>query len=242
MKNEDLLRQALDIDDPWHIVRIRNDLGKRQIDIWVGREVRKTWFFAARSDTLEPNERVWRHINIGNARCLVHAVVPPGEERFSLQWLGDDGQTFTRSLVRQIGAMLKEGISLQAICSLLDIPVTDLWKLKHGFDSGKTGLPQPTGLPDDIQASADLMPGEQSVVPATRVPPPDSPLWEQLLDGTVNLDIRALSLKLLLTKLREHYAVISDSEVRVLKSHELQRYFVRHEKLLGHELAQLQKH
>ena len=41
-----------------------------------------------------------------------------------------------------------------------------------------------------------------------------------------------------MTKLREQFSMITDDKVRVLKAHELQRYFTRHEKLLGHELAQ----
>ncbi len=60
-----------------------------------------------------------------------------------------------------------------------------------------------------------------------------------LLDGSTNIDIRVLSLKLLLTKLREQMRVITDAEVRVLKAYELQRYFLRYEQMLGHELGQL---
>src|SRR5574343_187129 len=64
-------------------------------------------------------------------------------------------------------------------------------------------------------------------------------IWLELLSGQRQIDIRALSLKLLLTKLRDQAQQITDAEVRLLKAHELQRYFVRHAHLLGHELAQL---
>lgn len=226
MKPEEVLRQALEIHAPWQIVRMRNDLGKGQIDLWVAREsVRSAWFFAARAEIGHGNEQVWRHINIGNARCLVHAVPPAADDQSNLQWLGEAEQPFSRALARQIAGMFMEGITFQAICSLLDIPVAELWKFKHSLDNGKTNLSE--------QRTASAEPA------ASGVPDASDPVWERLLDGRINIEIRVLSLKLLLTKLREQFSLITDGEVRLLKTHEMQRYFVRHEKLLGHELAQL---
>ena len=130
-----------------------------------------------------------------------------------------------------IAAMMRDGIKLQSICAILDITVADLWKFKHTLDSGKAGLSggnaTTAGIPEASSSSS--------------VPDPDSPIWEKLLDGSVNIDIRLLGLKFLLTKLREQMRVITDPEVRVLKAYELQRYFARYEQTLGHELAQLSK-
>lgn len=226
MKPEEVLRQALEIHAPWQIVRMRNDLGKGQIDLWVGRDSgRSAWFFGARTEIGHSEEQVWRHINIGNARCLVHAVPPGTDDQASLPWLGEAEQPFSRALARQIAGMFMEGISFQAICSLLDIPVAELWKFKHSLDNGKAGLS------GQRTASAEAA--------SHGVPAAGDPVWERLLDGTINIEIRVLSLKLLLTKLREQFSLITDGEVRILKTREIQRYFVRHEKLLGHELAQL---
>jgi hypothetical protein len=225
MKLEDLLHHTLAIHAPWHIARVRNDLGKNQIDIWVSREVlRSGWFFAARSTAEQGRESVWRHINIGNARCIVHAVIPSEMQGADLQWLGENDQPFTRAFARQIAGMFMQGVSFASVCALLDLPVADLWKFKHRLDSGKSGLSGPGSGHDSISAL---------------VPPPNDPIWEELLSGSLQLDIRILSLKLLLTKLREQFSIISDGEVRTLKAHELQRYFTRHEKMLSHELAQL---
>lgn len=126
---------------------------------------------------------------------------------------------------RLIASMLREGVKLQSICTLLDVTIADLWKFKHNLDSGKASLTAP------------------SVAPAltSSVPEADDPVWERLLDGSLNIDIRMLSLKLLLTKLRDQMRVITDPEVRVLKSYEIQRYFARYEQALGHELGQLQQ-
>lgn len=225
MKLEELLHHTLAIHAPWHIARVRNDLGKNQIDIWVSREAQRSgWFFTARSTPEQGRESVWRHINIGNARCIVHAVIPGETDSADLQWLGETDQPFTRAFARQIAGMFMQGVSFASVCALLDLPVADLWKFKHRLDNGKSGLSGPGSASDSISA---------------RIPAPNDPIWEELLSGNLQLDIRILSLKLLLTKLREQFAIISDGEVRTLKAHELQRYFTRHEKMLGHELAQL---
>lgn len=225
MKIELLLGQALAIQAPWQISRVRNDFSKDQVDVWVVQEsARSSWFFSNRNEPQAGIEQSWRHINLGHLRCVVHAVRPPvGSE--SLAWIGADDQPFTHTLSRQVAGMLRDGISFQSICHLLDVTVADLWKFKHSLDSGRAGL---SALEPSIATSGH-----------SRVPENSDPVWEKLLDGSLNIDIRILSLKLLLTKLREQFAQISDSEVRIMKAHEMQRYFVRHEKLLAHELAQL---
>jgi hypothetical protein len=71
------------------------------------------------------------------------------------------------------------------------------------------------------------------------VPDVTDPVWMQLVNGEMKLDIRVLSLKLMLTRVRSQLEVISDDEVRLLKLRDLHRYFVKNERVLGHELAQL---
>ncbi|MBK7900993.1 MAG: hypothetical protein KA603_05110 [Azonexus sp.] len=228
MKSEDLLRSVLEVEAPWQIVKVRDDLGKRQVDVWVAQQTgRSGWFFGSKATVPQDREQVWRHINLGGSRCLIHAVpaVMPGGQ--APLWCGDGDLPFTRAMSRQIASMLLEGVKFQSICSILDVTVADLWKFKHSLDSGKAGL------------SSAPPPPPAAAAPSTRVPEADDPVWEKLLDGSTNIDIRVLSLKLLLTKLREQMRVITDAEVRVLKAYELQRYFLRYEQMLGHELGQL---
>lgn len=228
MTSEDLLRQLLGIEAPWQIVRVRDDLGKRQVDVWVGQASgRSGWFFGSKASVPQDREQVWRHINLGSSRCLIHAVPPSGEDSDKLTWCGDGDLPFTRALSRQIASLFLEGVKFQSICNMLDVTVADLWKFKHNLDNGK----------------ARLTPAADSGATATsNVPEADHPVWEQLLDGSVNIDIRTLSLKLLLTKLREQMRLITDNEVRRLKAYEMQRYFVRYEQQLAHELQQLTKY
>lgn len=225
MKLEEVLHQVLGVEAPWQIVNVRNDLGRRQIDVWLGKAaVRGGWFFGGRTAAPSGNEQVWRHVNIGDCRCVVHAPLP--EEANPPAWSGQPGMPFTYGMSRLIAAMMRDGIRLQGVCDLLDVTVGDIWKFKHTLDSGKAGL---SGA---VAAS--------EAAPASRVPEPDHPVWGGLLEGSLQLDIKLLSLKLLLAKLREQMRVISDPEVRILKTYELQRYFLRYEAALEHELLQLE--
>jgi hypothetical protein len=72
------------------------------------------------------------------------------------------------------------------------------------------------------------------------LPAVTEPLWLELLQGTRDLDVRALSLKLLLTKLRSQARAIQDDEIMMLKLVELHRFFSRHKAALHHEISQLQ--
>lgn len=230
MKYEDLLCQALEIEPPWQIVRMRNDLGRRQLDVWVAREMpRRGWIFGPRHALPEVPERVWRHINVGQSRCVVHAATTDDMAQMALPWIGADEQVFTHALSRQIATHFMEGIKFQSICKLLDIPAGDLWKFKHSLDNGKISLSgKDTLMADSGQAKFDI-------------PEVDHPVWGALLTGGLDIEIRVLSLKLLLTKLRGQMQLISDPEVRQMKAHELHHYFVRHAIQLSHELAQIRQ-
>lgn len=231
MKADELLQKVLEIEAPWQITRLRDDLGKKQIDVWIGKKVEKSgWLFGTKTMAAVPagREQVWRHYNLGDTRCLIHVELT--DNTSTTPWCGEPGQPFTHAMSRLVVGMMRDGIKLQSICAILDIAVGDLWKFKHGLDSGKTAL----------TVAAATLPAEAEAA-AGRIPEPDSPLWARILDGSVAIDVRLLSLRLLLTRMREQMRVITDPEVRLLKCYELQRFFVRYEKTLGHELSQIEK-
>lgn len=226
MVTEELLQKILGISPPWRIVRLRDDMGRDQIDLWVAPQTGKGLFGGVKTaDIAESREQVWRHINLGRTRCLVHAELAADNAR--LYWQGEPGQPFTHAMTNRVVTLMREGVKLQSICDLLDIPVSDLWRFKHSLDNGVVGL--------GLEAKAPVQ-------PESGVPDAEANIWRLLLDGGVDIDIRLLSLKLLLTKMREQMRLISDPEVRVLKCYELQRFFARYEKNLKHEISQLSRH
>jgi hypothetical protein len=64
-------------------------------------------------------------------------------------------------------------------------------------------------------------------------------VWARLVDGSLNIDVRVLSLQLLLSRTRSQVAVIADEEVRMMKLRDMHRYFLKNERMLSHELQQL---
>lgn len=74
-----------------------------------------------------------------------------------------------------------------------------------------------------------------------QVPEVSDPLWLALLTGERTLDVRALGLRLLLSKLRQQSRGVLDDEVHMLKLVELHRFFDKHQAQLGHEIAQLRR-
>jgi hypothetical protein len=71
------------------------------------------------------------------------------------------------------------------------------------------------------------------------LPDVTEPLWLDLLTGQRDLDVRTLSLRLLLSKLRGQARGLQDDELRMLKLVELHRYFEKNQAALRHEIAQL---
>lgn len=223
MLNDELLNRVLGIDPPWKIVRMREDIGKDQVDLWVAPQTGKSMFFGVKTAAIsEAREQVWRHLNLGRLRCMIHAELAPGNAHLS--WQGDPGQPFTHAMAQLVVAMMRDGIKLQSICGFLDVPVADLWKFKHSLDSGIIGI------------------GAAAPQSTSGVPDADAPVWMDILAGRIEIDIRLLSLKFLLTKMRKQMQMISDPEVHSLKCYELHGFFARQEKNLQYELSQLARH
>lgn len=233
MKETELLHQLLDIAEPWQLLDVACDGNRRRIDVWVGaRPERRGWFLRARPATESGPDRCWRHLNLGALACYVHLRGRAEHLPEGLPWCGEDDMPFTYALSRRVAEMLINGVKLQTISSLLGLDLTDVWRFKHGLDKGRAGLVASSASQVAPAAPAETLSG---------VPEATDPVWERLLAGEVNIDIRLLSLKLLLTKLREQMKQIRDPDVRMLKTHEIQRYFQRHESNLGHELGQLRR-
>lgn len=229
MKTEDWLHQALGITPPWQISHLIENISASRLDIWVSLERPKSgWFFTQRPAAPDHALPVWRHLNIGHLTCHIHANPVEAGRYNNLGWIGDGGQPFTRAMVQLIGAHFLAGLTIQAVCPLLDISAADVWKLKHNLDNGRTSL-NAAPLPNEASASTHGIPDASHAI------------WQQLLTEERHLDIRVLSLKLLMTKLREQVLRIKDSDVQTMKAHELQRYFVRHAHLLAHELEQINR-
>jgi hypothetical protein len=232
-----LLRQLLLIERPWEVRDYRLDVRKRRCDVWIGQEPERGWF--GRPKSAPAGElAVWQHLAIGPVRFHLHVTVPHGFESRGIGWMGDAGMPFTRALAARVFALFGEGVPLQSVCTLLDLSLQDVWRYRYALDTGRAGGAEPVARPaEPAPAPAATRAGPAPA--STAVPDVTDPVWLRLLDGDLSLDIKVLSLKLMLTKLRSQLDLIHDEEVRLLKLKELHRYFVKNERVLTHELDQL---
>jgi hypothetical protein len=248
-----LLRQLLLIERPWEVREYRLDVRKRRCDVWIAPEVERGWFGRAKSAPTGET-MVWQHLAIGPTRFHLHVTLPPGFDTKGIGWMGETGMPFTRALAAQVFALFGEGVSLPSMCTLLDLSLQDVWSYRYALDTGRaggTGGAQ-ASAPIRVPASEPARAAPARVLPAavaapaavplsadSNVPDIADPVWLRLLSGELKLDIKVLSLKLMLAKLRSQMDVIQDEEVRLMKLKELHRYFVKNERVLIHELNQL---
>ena len=203
------------------------------VDISIGLEIPRSWLGLGRRPPAEETERVWRHVNFDGWQCHLHVFQPNGTPSLRHPWAGEEDSVFTRTMARQIFNLLKEGLTFESICKLLAVRFNDLWKFKFALDNGQTS-PLPASAPPDAAPRTEQAGGENGDVPDAA-----DPVWMALVNGDFDADIRVLSLKLLLSRTRSQLGAIQDSEVKALKLGELQRYFVKNHRMLGHELMQM---
>ncbi|WP_228720799.1 hypothetical protein [Nitrogeniibacter mangrovi] len=216
---------------PWQVLKLRHDENARRYDIWVGVEAPRQWFgFVRRGPEVPVEHYSWRHVNFGDWRVHLHVALPVGSTLEGLPWAGEFDMPFSNQLARQIFALLKADVSLQRICDLLDLPVSELWRFRYALDTGRLNVGEiaPEAIKVDEATDSDI-------------PSLDDPVWAALVDGKLEIDIRVLGLKLMLSRLRAQMEKITDAEIRDLKLQEFQRYFAKNKQMLSHELAQLRE-
>lgn len=245
MANEGvLLGNLLELREPWAVREYRFDLARQRMDVWIGVEVQRGWFGRPKTHVEENPEQVWRHLNCSSWRTFVHVIAPRDADLSSQPWTGAPDLPFTRGMAKCIFALMNEGVELSSIGTLLGINFDELWRFKFALDNGKAGIQvqpgarsaqaaKPAAAATPAPAAAAAQPSEDGV------PDVADPVWLQLASGDIEPDIRVLSLKLLLTRIRSQMDLIEDDEVRMLKLRELHRYFVKNARMLSHELAQL---
>ncbi|MEK8052646.1 hypothetical protein AACH10_20520 [Ideonella sp. DXS22W] len=247
-----LLAQLLGIRPPWTVLAVLPSADLRVVTVQVGRQRPAPRFWVRREPPPAWRHRRWEHLPLLGQRCQVLLSLAPDEAAPEAPWTGEEGQQFSRALSRQVIDLLLAGATIEQLCVLLKLPVADLWRFKFRLEGG--GAPAPaapaqagvataasaTRVPvAAVAAPPAPQPRPVMAVPATPVPVATSPLWRALLLGRVALEVRALSLRLLLSKLQREAALHQDADLHAQAAADLHRYVLRNQATLGHELAQL---
>lgn len=227
MKDAELCRWLLEVNEPWEVSRVRVDTHSREVHAYLS--TGKTWFGRYLGE--QPRSR-WRHVNVGAYKTYIHASLPEQDEQAPHPFLGNSASDFTHGLARRVIQCLQDGLRYRQVCALLDIDIHLAWQIKHAIESGQLATAD-TGLRARLQLD-DSAGQTGSTIPAS-----DDGIWLRLLALDCPFEIRLLSLKLLLARARQDFAKAHDPDLRILRINELRRFFIKHEKHLEHEIAQL---
>lgn len=232
MKDSELCRWLLEVNEPWEVSRVRVDRHSHEVHAYLSSG--KSWFGRYLGE--QPRSR-WRHTNLGAYKTYVHASLPqqggePAESQAPAPFLGRSGNDFTHGLARRVIQCLQDGLSYRQVCALLEIDSHLAWQIKHAIGSGQLAL-------GDAELQARLRQDDPAGQAASAIPASGDAAWRRLLALDCPFDIRLLSLKLLLTRARQDFARTHDPDAQLLRINEIRRFFIKHEKHLQHEIDQL---
>ncbi len=253
--------KVLKIEAPWHITKVTIDQEKQRIDIWLefSETKKKLWFsnggsFKANKKDNNMVEGIWQHLGLGDCRTFIHAAVPENSEVSLASWAGQADLPFSRALSRRILELLSERLSYRSICALLNVDLQDVWATKLSIDKGELRLSDSdhdsflerkesadtdTPLPETDVTELDFEANESPKLNTFKTPALEHPVWQQMLNEEIEVSIRQLGLKLLVSRLRTQLSNTNDDEIRMLRMNELRKYFKKHERFLQHELGQM---
>jgi hypothetical protein len=256
----DYLVQAAGIPPPWRATKHQFDGIAKTVQIWITRsplpqvETKRNWFgmtstHVVTSVAATGPDQHWRHLNCMDYICQIHTLDELDPRHHDLPWLGKPGMPFTNRLSREVFTCLAEGMDINAVCSMLNVPFTDLWKFKYALDNGQVSFDYTPRARTRQQVAANTAMASPTPVPETMAAPPGNsavpdvthPLWERLITGQLDIQIKTLSFQLILTKLRQQVSLQQSNEVRLMKLRELHRYVERNARSLDLELKQLRE-
>jgi hypothetical protein len=245
----DYLAIAAGIPHPWRAIQYRIDDVAAILHVWITRQPRpnaprkRSWFGLGASQPVTEVpangvEMQWRHLNCMSFSCQIHTTDVLDERHFDLPWFGQPGLPFTNRLSRQVFACLSEGMEISALCEIFHLPFADMWKFKHALDNGQVKFEYTATKKSSLAAPGAAM-SSSAAADTSAVPGVDDPVWERIITGAQTIQIKTLSLQLILTKLRQQVSLQQNDEVKRLKLRELHKYVDRNQRSLGYELGQL---
>ncbi|WP_428635209.1 hypothetical protein [Sedimenticola sp.] len=230
--------RILGLETPWYIAKTKLDIEQQRVDIWVGEREKGGWLKQTLTGKTATEEEIWQYLGLGGFRTYIHASISDSRAHTAAYpWLGKKGMPFTHALTKRVLEMLGERMGYSVVCSLLNVDLQDVWRLKHSLDIGmpRTDTPQPNNPPKESRGTTETL----STGPSSHIPPVEDPIWHKVISNETEVDIRQLGLKLLISRVRNQYINTDSDEVRALRKSELRKYFVRHERSLQHELQQI---
>ncbi len=225
MQGNEVFRWLLELESPWLVREVRISPAKSRIEIWIDIEHPKRHWWFGRQKQREAHERVWRHVNFGDYRTVIHVrhqalseAPPPVQHRTFPE---REGALVSAGLEQQIRQALLLGNDEAAVTKLFDVSPNELGQVRRA-------LGQVTQVNKAPKSD-----------PVSMLPGLGHPNWGRLLDNEIQLNIRNLGLQMLLHRLQMQLREQSDIGARLARIEELRSYFVKYHRLMKHEINQL---
>jgi len=223
MRDTEICRKLLQLEEPWNVDRVKVDIEARELHAFLA--TGKNWF--GRSAFVRPKMR-WRHANIGAFKTFIHATLPDDQvDHREEPFLGQVDKDFTYGLAHRVVECLNAGLGYRQVCNLLEIDVYLAWQIRHTLSEGQLNE-------NGRQANQS-----EDAAPARQIPPTGDPVWFQLMESETSIDIRLLGLRLLLARCRQEFPGLSSDDAKIMRANTVRRFFIKHEKQLNHEISQL---
>lgn len=223
MRDTEICRKLLQLEEPWTVDRVKVDVQARELHAYL--VAGKSWF--GRPSFVRPKMR-WRHANVGAFKTFIHATLPDDrEQQQGPPFLGQVDRDFTHGLAQRVVECLKAGLGYRQVCNLLEIDVYLAWQIRHALGEG--------------QLNAEEQPFDQNPEASSsrQIPPTGDPVWFRLLESEESIDIHLLGLRLLLARCRQEFPALSSNDAKIMRVNTVRRFFIKHEKQLDHEISQL---
>lgn len=225
-----MLQQVLGLPQPWHVVAVQEASGGTVLTVRIESRSPSRGLFGRRSQPPLRRQLRWEHLPLAGRRCQLVVGLREGETLPAAPWVGEHVDGYTRALNRWLVDALIAGATLEQLALLLGLPYADLWRFKFRLDQSKgEAVPAATA-----HAMATPPTGARAALPG-----PHAPVWAELLHGRVPLEVRSLSLRLLLSKLQREARLHGDTDLHTHAATQLHQYFARNAAALGFEAAQV---
>lgn len=223
MRDTEICRKLLQLEEPWNVDRVKVDVQARELHAY--QVAGKSWF--GRPSFVRPKMR-WRHANVGAFKTFIHATLPDDpEQRPESPFLGQVDSDFTHGLAQRVVECLRAGLGYRQVCNLLEIDVYLAWQIRHAIGEGQ------------LSEEGKLLDQGTNASSPRQIPPTGDPVWFRLLESEEAIDIHLLGLRLLLARCRQEFPALSSNDAKIMRVNTVRRFFIKHEKQLDHEISQL---
>ncbi|PCJ99625.1 MAG: hypothetical protein COA42_24070 [Alteromonadaceae bacterium] len=223
------LAGALGIIEPWAIKSVKTDIEARIINVYIEKREKSrpfTLFSRLKKDQDEKQiSGSWSYMAIGLYRCVVHATIVDrnfdgnilSTELFKLEsFLGHPARNYSNYLRQQIATAQAKGLDSELIGNLFRVDQELLTRIVSDLEQ----------LPEPLKTHV-LLPSEVD------------PVWEKVLLARVQLQTKALPLRLLLSKLRSAALKTKNIEERRTLGTQLRNFFTANIHTMEREILQL---